>query len=294
MFNRSLSSFVPSFYKDIVEMNDLMNAEEQVMDVARSEMSIAFANTFVLTADIAGVEMFESMLRIVADPQTQDLEFRRQRILNRLSMSPPFTFRFLKQKLDEIVGAGAWDAYIDFDNYTLYVESSAADQNWYSEVEFTINRIKPCNIVFINVPRTALFISLNEEISYEQLTWRYRLGSWKLGANPFATLDGGGIIKMSEIKSIQPTLLNDAATFVAQDVATVRLNDKINISNFKVKQASENIASIEYSVTPDMTSLITNIKLLKADGTVLTQSSVYVPVTQAIVGKHTITVKEGV
>lgn len=293
MFNRQLGSFLPAVYKDIVEMNDIMNSEEVIMDIARREMMAAFANTFVLTSDESGVIMFEKMLNITANIQTEDLEFRRQRVLNRLSMSPPFTFRFLAQKLNEIIGVGAWEAYIDFNTYTLYIESSAENQNWYQEMEFTVNRLKPCNLVFINVPYTAAAVSISEEVSYTSLNWRYRLGSWKLGQHSFATPDGGGIIKMPEIKSIKQAMLNDTANFVASDISGVLLNDTIKVSDFRLKNVSENVVSVEYVVTPDMTNLITSIKLLRDDDTVLTQSVVYVPVTQTVVSKHVITVKEG-
>lgn len=98
---------------------------------------------------------------------------------------------------------------------------------------------------------------------------------------------------MPELKSIQQALLNDAAGFVASDIAAVLLNDTIKVSNFRLKQVDANVVSVEYEVTPDMTNIITNIKLLRADDMVLTQSAVYVPVTQAVISKHIITVKEG-
>ena len=293
MFNRPLKSFVPTVYDNVVEMDELIRSEESVMNIARQEMYSAFANTFVLTADLSGVIMFEKMLNIVANAQTDDLEFRRQRIINRLSMSPPFTFRFLKQRLDEIVGVDAWKAYIDFDNYTLYVESSAVNQMWHTEVEFTVSRVKPCNMVFINVPLTAASVNLNEKISYTMLKWWYRLGSWKLGANPFATSEEGGVAKMPSTRSIQSSLVNDTANFVASDVASVLINNSIEITELTSKYASDNQVFVEYSVLPEMTSLITDIKLRRADGAILTQAAVYVPVTQPIVSKHIITVKEG-
>ena len=293
MFNRPLKSFMPSVYDGVVEMNDIINCQERGLSISRAEMYAAFANTFVLTADESGITLFEKMLNITANARTEDLEFRRDRVLNRLSMSPPFTFRFLKQKLDEIIGVGAWDAYIDFDNYTLYIESSAANQNWYQEVEFTIGRIKPCNMVFINVPRTTMNLNISEEISYASKIWRYRLGSWRLSEHPFATLSAGGIIKMAETKSVQQALLNDTASFVANDVAKVVINNSITVSDFRLKQVSDNVVSIEYVVDPSMTDIITDIKLLRADDTVLTQSVVYVPVTDTIISKHIITVKEG-
>lgn len=293
MFNRPLSSFVPTIYKDVVEMDDIMRSEENIMKIARQEMFSAFANTFVLTSDESGVIMFEKMLNIIANVQTEDLEFRRQRVLNRLSMSPPFTLNFLKQKLDEIIGPNAWTAYINPATSTLYVESSATNQNWFHEVEFTINSIKPCAVVFVNVPYIAAGIKLSEEISYNEFDWRYRLGSWKLGQYPFATLDGGGTIKMAETESIMQ-MLNNTAAFIAEDVSAVLINGTVKITEFKLKSVSQNAVSIRYAVTPQMTNLITDIRLLGADDEVLTRAVVYVPVTQAIECKHTITVKEGV
>lgn len=293
MFNRRLESFVPTIYKGIVEMEDIMATEEEILDTSRYEMMTAFANTFVVTADINGIIIFEQMLGIVANPLIEDLEFRRQRILNRLSMTPPFTFRFLKQRLDEIIGVDAWSAHIDFDNYTLYIESSALDQNWYSELAFTINRIKPCNMIFTNVPYTTRSIKVSEEISYETLVWKYRLGSWLLAQHPFSKREEGGLVKMPEMKSVQDALLNDTAEFVADDIASVLINDSIAITNFETKSVIGNQLTMEYEVTPLMTSLITNIKLLRADNEILTESDVYVPVSETVLSKHIIRVKEG-
>lgn len=292
MFNRTLKSFVPNTYKDIVEMDSILNSEEKLMDITRREMAAAFSNTFVVTSDEAGIAVFEGMLNILAKPQTETLEFRKQRVLNRMAMSPPFTFRFLKKKLDEIIGTGSWDAYIDFANYTLYVESSASDQNWYHELAFTVNKVKPCNMVFTNVPRSAHGVRLCEEITYEQKIWKYRLGSWKLSRSPFSEVGGRGIAKMANIPSVQPSLLNDTASFISSDISSVLINDAVEITNFRTNDASGNQVRLEYVVTPEMTDVITDIKLMRA-GAILTQSSVYIPVTEPVISKHIITVKEG-
>ena len=318
MFDRQLNSYVPSYYRKVDEMDALMEVEQSIVDEYQVNMLTAFQNTFVLTADISGIELFETMFSIVANPYTEDLEFRRQRILNRMTTSPPFTLRFLKQKLDTIIGEGRWKVTMDYANYTLYVEASAVNQNWYTELEFTINQIKPCNIVFINRPRTDLSLSMTEEISYktmkwnyilgswllgrlpfatiegaEVIEWYYKLGQWPLGKNPFALTEGGNIIKMATTPSIQDALLQDTAGFVVTDIAAVLINDETKITNFTIKSASGRFVTLEYQVTSAMTSVVTNIKLLKSDDTVLTDSNVYVPVTDTVLSRHSIEVKEG-
>ena len=307
MFNRTLASYVPTVYKDIVEMDTIIESEQILIDEHSIEALQAFNNTFALRADEKGIQMFEFMLNIVASPATEDLEFRRQRVLNRMSMSPPFTFRFLKKKLNEIIGEGRWDASVDFNNFTLYIESSAVSQNWYTELEFTITQIKPCNMIFTNVPRTDISMSLTEEISVRTMNWNYLLGHWRLGAKPFASIinsevledsplaltEGGVIIKMADIKSIKDALIEDTANFVLSDIHSVLINDTVEITDFRVSAVVYNVVTLEYQVTPAMCSEIENIKLRKEDGTVLTESQVYVPVTANVLSKHNIKIKEG-
>lgn len=282
-------------YRGFKEIDELMNAEENIMDVARNEMFTTFFNTFVLTSNEEGVIMFERMLNITANPEIEDIDFRKQRIINRLSMKAVYTYRFLKNQLDEMIGPGKWTGYVDYDNYALYIESSAANQSWYQEVSFTVNRIKPCNITFINVPYIAHPINISEEVSYSAKLWKYRLGSWKLGEHPFHTLQGGGVIKMAKTRSINNALFSDAANFVASDVAYVILNNSIRIDEFKLKHADDNVVHIEYEVLPQITNLITNIKLMRSDGQILTESVVYVPIDSqdTIVCKHSMTIQEG-
>ena len=318
MYDRLLGSFVPHIYKDVAEMDALIESDQRQLSSAQTGASQAFANTFVLTANYEGIEMFEMMLGIIADPATESLEFRRQRVLNRIPLSPPITFRFLKKSLDDIIGKDAWNAHVDFNNYTLYVESSALNQNWYQELEFTINLIKPCNIIFTNVPLTALLIAINEEISYRTVQWNYLLGQWRLGAFPFATIsgskvlewyyklgswalgekpfaltEGGVIIKMADKASITDKLLHDTAGFVLSDIKAVLINDSVKITSFTVSQAIGSVVTLEYQVTPSQVEEVTNIKLLDGDDNVLSDSNVWVPVPQTILGKHTIRIKEG-
>lgn len=293
MLNRKLESFAPTVYRNVVEMSKLLEAEEALLDTARTEMSTAFANTFVLTANEDGVIMFERILNITPDPTTESVEFRRQRILNRMTMSPPFTFRFLKQKLDSIIGEGKWDAYIDFDSYTIYVEFSVLDANWYTELAFTMTQLKPCNMVFINVPRSSQFITASEEISYGTRVYNYLLGNWLLGAESFAGEEDKGVLKLASTSSIEQTLLNHTAEYLqTEEFASVRLNGTKLVPQLIIRR-QDNVVTLEYEVTPKICSTINRIEIIDSVGNTLTDAAVYVPVTETVICKNTITIKEG-
>lgn len=291
--SRKASSYVPQIYKGFTEMEDLIAVEDNILDAAENEKKNLEDNQYVLTANEYGIEQYEDMLDIIPNPAVETLQFRRDRIINRLSMTPPFTFRFLKKKLDEIIGVGKWKAYIDFSTYTLYVESSANNQIWFEEILITMTNLKPANIVFINQPLITQGLVMSEEISYTTMQYNYVLGlSWVLGALPFLSYIDKGAIKLSNVSSLKDDLFQDVATFTASDIATVLLNDSLSISNFVTKQASANIVDIEYNVLASQIQTITNIKLKNSSGDVLSEAVVYVPLQEDVLMKHTITVKE--
>lgn len=290
-----LVKYLPSIYSGILETASLTAAEDILFGELETQYNKGQANQYILTADVDGIKVFEDMVGIVADPSSESLEFRRQRLLNRYSTAPPFTMRFLERKLDEIIGIGAWTAYLDYDNYTLYIETSANNQLWYHELRVTINRIKPANIVFINKPTISNSILASEVINTGSINWNYKLGTiWLLGQKPFASFEDKGVIKVASASSIEDVLLNGLATETASQIASVRINGTYIINAFTTKTAVDNAVTVEYNV-PASSGLgsITSIEFLNANLEVLTDASVYVPLNEDAVMKHTISMKEG-
>lgn len=288
-----LLDLLPPWYREVLDYQVLCSAEETVFDALAEEIVGVADNFFFQTMDEGAVAQWESIFGIVPNPQTEDLDFRRYRVLNRISTRPPYTLGFLYQKLDELIGPGLWEVTVDYPNYTLYIESSAQNQNYASEVAFTINRIKPAHIVYVNTPFVQSGLLLSEEIERAVRTWNYKLGSWALGALPFATDGEHEVIKMPDTPSVQQALLTGVAGFVSGDVASARINGTVPITDL-TKSVSGSVLTITYTVSSTQATEITSVELLDADGNALTSSQVYVPVGDSIVMKHTIPVAEGV
>lgn len=288
-----LCSLLPPWYREVLDYQQLCQTETSQFETLAQEITAVADNFFFQTMDLSGVEMWEKIFGIVPNPQTEDLEFRRYRVLNRITTKPPYTLGFLYQKLDELIGPGLWEVTVDYPNYTLYIESSAQNQNYATEVAFTINRIKPAHIVYVNTPFIQSGLLLSEQIERLIRTYNYKLGSWSLGALPFATDGENEVVKLPETPSIQQALLTGVANFVSGDVASAQINGTISITSLN-KSVNANILTITYTVSNAQTTEITSVELLDADGNVLTSSQVYVPVQDSIVMKHTIPVNEGV
>lgn len=294
MFERtSTRELFPSVYNGVLEISVLSETDDVLLDRALAKLERAQLNQFILTADEETISVYEKMFSILANPTTETLQFRRERILNRMSLQPPFTMRWLQNKLDEIIGVGKWNAYVDYANRTLYIESFVVNQQWFNELRITINRIKPCNLVFVNKPLIMADVVANETIVSATQHYNYILGQWQLGQEPFATTDSEEVIKLPSVKSINPNLLADIASFSATDVVAVRLNGSVKLSNFTTKAGQGTTTIVEYEVKPAQASEITQIELLGTSDRVLTASAVYIPVTEAVICKHAINFKEG-
>lgn len=289
-----LLRYLPPWFRRILDFQEICKAESAQTEALAAAINAVADNFFFQTMDEGAVSTWEKIFGIVPNPQTETLDFRRERVLNRVSMQPPFTLGFLYQKLDQIIGKGKYEIHVDYPNYTLYILSSAENQSYATEVSYTVGRIKPAHIVFINQPFVANKLTLGETVALSALVWQYRLGSWGLGLTPFVLTEDKEVVVVPSNYSVQQELLEDTAKSIPPNVASARINGSIVISSLD-RTTVGNVAQVQYTVTAEQTSLVTQIELLDSDGNVLTTSPVYVPVTEPAIFTHKIQVdvKEG-
>lgn len=282
------------WYRKILDYQEICRTEQACFDALAELIRGVADNFFFQTMDGTAIAQWEEIFHIIPNPVREHLEFRRARVLNRISLRTPFTLGFLYQRLDELIGPGLWKVTVDYPNYTIYIESSGKNQLYASEVAITIGKIKPAHIVYVNTPVIETGLLLSETLEQmDDFTWNYHLGTWALGELPFATEGNKEMMKMPETPSIQPVLLKRAANFVAKDVAAARVNGNIIITAL-AKSIAGSTLSVVYPAPAEAGEAVTKVELLDAEGTVLTDSTVYIPLLTETWIKHTIPVKEGV
>lgn len=298
-FDTELLNLLPPWYREVAEYQQICNAEAQQLQTAALATQSIADNFYFQTMNLAGVQMWEQIFNITPNPATETLAFRRARVLNRISMRPPYTLGFLYQKLDELVGPGLWSVEVDYANYALTIEAGAEDQSYWQELAYTVNHIKPAHITYISRPLIRTGILMSEEVRSAHFNWNYYLGSWPLGAKPFADMTDMEVVKTANINSIQPAMLNGVANFTSSDVAYVQINGGIDIGTInKAVTPAQYVGgaatlTVSYNVTTTMTDAVTSVALMDADGNALTSMSVYVPVTETVNLQHTILIQEG-
>lgn len=291
-----MKRYFPRFYDGYVEIDAIIDTEDKAFEEIGVNFRRAINNQFIKLADETGISAYEVLFDVIADPSTETLEERRDRLLNRVSVIPYYTTIFLRNRLDSLIGAGLYNLIIDYDNYTLYLESAAKNQLYYNEIAVLMSNIKPCNIVFINMPLVSQQVFVSEQVNVSKLTYNYVLGGqWKLGEKPFISYEDKGIIKGRSTNSMSSLMEAKYRQFTLSEITSVLINNTIRITTFLTKEEVNGEAIIEYIVPQQGQNIeVTNIKLLDKDGLICFESPVYVPVYEDTIMKHNIIIKEGV
>jgi hypothetical protein len=176
----SLKALVPDLYDGVREFDVLFSIEDALVDSIDQNLNKVKDNQWIQTADVQMIGFHEQLLGILANSETEDLLFRRQRILNRLQSMPPFTIHYLRDHLNRIFGLDNYTLVIDHPKYQMTLESSADNVNWFQEANTIIAKIKPANIVYIQSPTFFQRMTVKETAAIAPLTY-FRIGMSRVG-----------------------------------------------------------------------------------------------------------------
>lgn len=294
LYRTRIGRYFPRYYEGILETDELIKVENDIWNNLYLLLNKAKNNQFIAYADEDGIYAYEQLFQIVADPETETLEERRFRLLNRIQTLSYYTMIYLRQKLNSLFGENNYEVEMDYLNYTLYVKSNATNSFIYKESIATINKIKPANIVFINVPFIPTTIEVGEEIYQQKWWWNYILGGkWRVGQKPFISVQDLSKLKSEEVQSLTPLMLNKLKTFTGEEIKAVLINDTYKITTFVQKIITGGYLRIQYNVENwEQIQLITNIKFLDEDDLILSNDPVYIPISSDTMIEHRINIRE--
>ena len=294
LYRTRIGRYFPRYYEGILETDELIKVENDIWNNLYLLLNKAKNNQFIAYADEDGIYAYEQLFQIVADPETETLEERRFRLLNRIQTLSYYTMIYLRQKLNSLFGENNYEVEMDYPNYTLYIKSNVSNSFIYKESIATINKIKPANIVFINVPFIPTTIEVGEEIYQQKWWWNYILGGkWRVGQKPFISVQNLSKLKSEEVQSLTPLMLNKLKTFTGEEIKAVLINDTYKITTFVQKIIAGGYLRIQYNIENwEQIQLITNIKFLDEDDLILSNDPVYIPISSDTMIEHRINIRE--
>ncbi|MDU5141053.1 MAG: putative phage tail protein [Paenibacillus dendritiformis] len=191
-----IMEYWPKYYHEIQEFIELAKTEEIELTRLREAVQRLHEDQFVTTSGIQAIKRREQVLGIQADPSQESLDFRKKRIINRYSTKPPFTMRYMQERLDYLVGPERVVVTVDPFLFILTVTADIEDASIFAEVIRTVETTKPANLVYQQKTALGDNIGLEERLISRTLTRRTKLSTeWRLGSTPFADVDAEVIIK---------------------------------------------------------------------------------------------------
>lgn len=184
---RNYCSYLPPYYEGIREFEWLGETVDAELQGVAAGADKWLNDQFVLTASEASLKRREEQLGIQADPTQESLDFRKKRVMNRYSTKPPFTVRYLQERLDFLLGADRAKVELDVGRFELTVRAKLTDAAIFKEVEHTVRFMKPANLLYRQATSLSERIEVQEHLSRTPLNRRTKLSTgWRLGRTPFA------------------------------------------------------------------------------------------------------------
>lgn len=144
-----INDYLPKVLQPILEFQQINSDLDVELNNINTLIKDIEKEVIVQTATEYGIKKWENALGIIPS-DSDSLEVRRFRIINILTSKLPYTIRWLRSKLTEIVGAeSGWTLNIDNNNYTITIVLSGLDTKLMLEVEKQLRNAIPSNMVLV-------------------------------------------------------------------------------------------------------------------------------------------------
>lgn len=154
---------LPAYYRHIREFQEYAKTQSKQLELLEKAILQLEDDQFIITSSEPAIYRREKEFGIIPDPRLETLEFRKKRLLNRMMRKAPFTYRYLIQQLNELVGIGKYVVSIDVANYWIKVLVWAESYSYYKEATEFLERTVPLNLLLetgILVDRVNVVVSV--------------------------------------------------------------------------------------------------------------------------------------
>ena len=142
---KQIEEYWPLVLQEIEELQKIANTENIEIDELKESVSNLIDDQFIETATEKGIRRRERLLGITPS-RLDDLEYRRFRVLVCWNDRLPYTYRVLKNRLDQIFKDN-YKLEILHDQYLLIIEVNTFNWQIYSNIVEEIRKMAPANMV---------------------------------------------------------------------------------------------------------------------------------------------------
>lgn len=138
--------YLPDVFRDIREMKAHAVAQQPELEKEWAALEELYNDQFLYLMGESGVAQWEKMLKITP-METDTLEDRRFRVINRFNAQLPYTYNMLEYHLTQMCGPGGYTISYNADIWTLIVKIALTSKKQFDEILKLIEQMIPANLI---------------------------------------------------------------------------------------------------------------------------------------------------
>lgn len=162
-----VTRFRPIVTKGNETFDALYGVQQDEMETIKSNTLEVFNNKFIKTANLNGIERYETMYNL--DPnKSMSQEERREIVYNKMTFKPPFTFLRLDLILQNVFGKNNYSYSVNPKTLEISITiPNKISKKVYDRYMLNMRKIIPANVyIILATPYTYVYLG---SLTYEQL-----------------------------------------------------------------------------------------------------------------------------
>lgn len=147
--NKLLNYLPPVIYEANKEIQEIINAKVPEIESLWGSIERVRGNQFITTSDSNRLRLWERLLKIRPDLSTQNLDYRKDVVLLRLGLAPPFTYTWLVTLLTDRVGKDNFAIDLNHNKYSIAIRITHEDINMINELRAFFREVLPANLAIV-------------------------------------------------------------------------------------------------------------------------------------------------
>lgn len=117
----TLMENLPDYFKPVLEYIQIMQAHGYALDQLDNNIKSIYDNFYIQTADTETLQYYEKLLGIIPSPN-DSLSYRKDKVIQQLSLVPQFDINWLITKLNSLYGENGYTLTVDPVSLSLNID----------------------------------------------------------------------------------------------------------------------------------------------------------------------------
>ncbi len=137
--------YIPDFLKNIREFKIISNLEDKELENIKLQIDNILKEIIVNTSENYGLQRYEKIYNI--NDISNDIEIRRFNIISKINNKIPFTYKWLDNKLKQLVGENNYTIKIEYDNYKIIISIIYLFGEILDTIKKELEELLPANLI---------------------------------------------------------------------------------------------------------------------------------------------------